>query len=106
MSIKQSVKEFSFIFYFLFSHNFCDLCASAPLGGGDLISHIGRNPSLNLPQNMGNVKSPHFVKFPTTASNCLLPSTYLIFFNYFLAFSLILSTYTCSLLVFADPLCN
>ena len=30
MSIKQSVKEFSFISYFLFSHNSCDHFASAP----------------------------------------------------------------------------
>ena len=27
MSSKLSVKEFSFIFYFLFSHNSCDRCA-------------------------------------------------------------------------------
>ena len=27
MSSEQSVKEFSFIFYFLFSHNSCDRCA-------------------------------------------------------------------------------
>ena len=27
MSSEQSVKEFSFISYFLFSHNSCDCCA-------------------------------------------------------------------------------
>ena len=30
MSSELSVKEFSFISYFLFSHNSCDRCASAP----------------------------------------------------------------------------
>ena len=30
MSIKLSVKEFSCICYFLFSHNFCNNCASVP----------------------------------------------------------------------------
>ena len=30
MSSEQSVKEFSFISYFLFSHNSCDRCASNP----------------------------------------------------------------------------
>ena len=31
MSIEQSVKEFTFISYFLFYHNYCDSYASAPL---------------------------------------------------------------------------
>ena len=30
MSSEHSVKEFSFISYFLFSYNSCDRCASAP----------------------------------------------------------------------------
>ena len=52
MSIEQSVKEFSFISYFLFSHNFCDCCACAPLvcNGGIVFAYLGHFQALILPR--------------------------------------------------------
>ena len=49
MSSEQSVKEFSFVSYFLFSHNSLDHCASAPLA----------TKSLTLPIALPSLLSDH-----------------------------------------------
>ena len=52
MSSEQSVKEFSFISYFLFSHHSCDHCASSPLATKAPMLQILIAPPLLLPDHV------------------------------------------------------